>query len=50
MEAIEDVDMSEWLQILKDEAAVLLAQEDEEAGLLHKYITDCDGRACLHAN
>jgi hypothetical protein len=32
MEAVEDVYVPEWLQILEDEAAVLLAEEDEETG------------------
>jgi hypothetical protein len=32
IEAVEDVDVPEWLQILEDEAAVLFAEEDEETG------------------
>jgi hypothetical protein len=52
MEAVEDVDLPEWLQILEDEAAVLLAEaeENEDTGLLHKYINDSDGRIWFHAN
>jgi hypothetical protein len=32
MEPVEDVDVPEWLQILENEAAFLLAEEDEETG------------------
>jgi hypothetical protein len=32
MEAAEDADVLEWLQILEDETAILLAEEDEETG------------------
>jgi hypothetical protein len=37
IEAVEDVDVPERLQILEDEAAALLAEEDEETGLLHEW-------------
>jgi hypothetical protein len=36
---VENPDVPEWLQILKDEAALLLAEEDKETGLfaqIHK--------------
>jgi hypothetical protein len=50
MEAVEDADVPEWLQILKDEASVLLAEEYQETGFLHKCISDRDGIVCFHAN